>query len=196
MQVSLQVSISSQKCLPGWSASWQCACTYSNPKAGLALVVYLNNEKVVALASCSVVLRKFLPVPPPADSPDNVNNEENSTTSDHVVQPPAGLSAEDVQRIATAVADLVGCPSSSNNPLVSGPSQVPTPPTAGTEFVYRVVYSWCNCNPASLSGSSQITEPMGAYSTFLNSATLVLLFLKLLSQHGEKDFFVILKSPD
>ena len=133
---------------------------------------------------------------PPADPSDNVNNEENSTTSDHVVQPPAGLSAEDVQRIATAVAALVGRPSSSsNNPLVSGPSQVPAPPTAGTEFVYRVVYSWCNCNPASLSGLSRITELMGAYSTFLNLATLVLFFLKLLSQHGKK-FFVILKSPD
>ena len=35
---------------------------YSNLKAGLALVVYLNNEKVVALANCSVVLRKFLTV--------------------------------------------------------------------------------------------------------------------------------------
>ena len=33
---------------------------------------------------------------PPADLPDNVNNEENSTTSDHVVQPPTGLSAEDL----------------------------------------------------------------------------------------------------
>ena len=125
---------------------------------------------------------------PPADPPVNVNNEENSTTSDHVVQPPAGLSAEDVQRIATAVAALVGRPSSSNNPLVSGPSQVPAPPTAGTEFVYRVVYSWCNCNPASLSGSSRITELMGAYSTFLNSAPLVLFFLNLLSQHGGKIF--------
>ena len=125
---------------------------------------------------------------PPADPPDNVNNEENSTTSDHVVQPPAGLSAEDVQRIATAVAALVGRPSSSNNPLVSGPSQVPAPPTAGTEFVYRVVYSWCNCNPASLSGSSRITELMGAYSTFLNSAPLVLFFPEFVKSTRRKNF--------
>ena len=117
---------------------------------------------------------------PPADTPDNVNNEENSTTSDYIVQPPAGPSVEDVQRIATAVAALVGRPSSSNNPLISGPSQVPTPPTAGTEFVYRVIYSWCNCNPASLSGSSRITELMGAYSTFLNSVPLMVFFLNLL----------------
>ena len=50
---------------------------------------------------------------PPANPPDNINNEENSTILDHVVQTLAGLSAEDVQRIATAVAVLVGGPSSS-----------------------------------------------------------------------------------
>ena len=48
--------------------------------------------------------------------------------------PTAGLSAEDVQKIATAVAVLVGRPgasSNSKNPLVSGrPSQVPVPPSA------------------------------------------------------------------
>ena len=76
---------------------------------------------------------------PPPNLPDNVINEENSTTSDHVIQPPAGLSAEDVKRIVTAVAALVGGPSSSNNPLVSGTSQVPTPPTAGTKFIYHVI---------------------------------------------------------
>ena len=44
---------------------------------------------------------------PLSDLPDNINNEENSTTSDHVVQLPAGLSAEDIQQIATAVAALL-----------------------------------------------------------------------------------------
>ena len=123
----------------------------------------------------------------PADLPDNVNNEENYTTSDHIVQPPTGLSAEDVQQIATAVASLVGGPSSSsNNPLASGPSQVPTPPTTGTEIVYCVIYSWSNFNPASLSGLSRITKPMWTYSTFLSSALLVLFFLNLLNQHGAK----------
>ena len=80
----------------------------------------------------------------PADLPDNVNNEENSTTLAHIVKPPVGLSVEDVQWIVTAVDALAGCPSNSNNPLVSGPSQVSTPPTAGMEFVYCVIYSWCN----------------------------------------------------
>ena len=52
----------------------------------------------------------------PVDPLDNVNNEENSTTSDHVVQHPTGLSVENVQRIANAMAALVGHPSSSNKP--------------------------------------------------------------------------------
>ena len=97
----------------------------------------------------------------PVDPLDNVNNEENSTTSDHVVQHPTGLSVENVQRIANAMAALVGHPSSSNNPLVSGPSKVPDLPTAGTEFVYCVVYSWCNFKPALLSSSTWITKLMG-----------------------------------
>ena len=120
--------------------------------------MYLNNEKVIALTNYSVVLYKIrngvMNSTLPADLPDNVNNEENYTTSDHIVQPPTGLSVEDVQRIATAVAALVGGPSSSNNPLASGPSQVLTPPTTGTEFIYCVIYSWCNFNPASLSSLS------------------------------------------
>ena len=48
MKALFQVSILSQKCLPGYSASYQYACTHSNLKAGLALVVYLNNQQVVA----------------------------------------------------------------------------------------------------------------------------------------------------
>ena len=71
---------------------------------------------------------------PSADTPDNT--EDNSTALDQTgTQPPAGLSAEDVQRIATAVAALVGGPNTSNNPLVSGPSQVSATPTAGTQLV-------------------------------------------------------------
>ena len=71
---------------------------------------------------------------PPADPPDNT--EDNSTNSDQpVAQLPAVLSAEDVQRIASAVAALVGRPSTSNNPLVSSPSHVSAPTTAGMQFV-------------------------------------------------------------
>ena len=152
MQESLQVSILSQKYLPGGFTSWQYTCTYSNLKAGLVIVVYLNNQKVVASANCSVILHKILNCImnfiSPADPLDNVNNEENLTTSDHKVQLSTGLSAEDMQRIITTVAALVGRPSSSNNNFqVSSPSQVPTPPTADTEFVYHVVYSWYNLTP-------------------------------------------------
>lgn len=76
-------------------------------------------------------------------------NEANSTASDQIVQPPAGLSVDDVQRNATAIAALLGRPDSSNNPIVAGPSQVPTSPTAGTEFGYHIVYSWCKFHPVS-----------------------------------------------
>ena len=56
MQASLQVSISSQKCLPGWSISWQYSFTYSILKVDLAIVVYHNNQKVVASATCLTFL--------------------------------------------------------------------------------------------------------------------------------------------
>ena len=112
--------------------------TYSNLKAGLALVVYLNNQQVVAsltALSFREIVTCIMSSTPTADLP--VNTEDNSTTSDHqpVAQLPAGLSAGDVQRFASAVAALVGRPSTSNNPLVSGPSQVSAPPTAGMQFV-------------------------------------------------------------
>ena len=110
---------------------------YSNLKAGLALVAYLNNQQVVAsltALSFREIVTCIMSSTPPADPPDNT--EDNSTTSDQpVAQLPAGLSAEDVQRIASAVAALVGRPSTSNNPLVSGPSQVSAPTTAGMQFV-------------------------------------------------------------
>ena len=68
------------------------------------------------------------------------NTKDNFTASDQpVAQPPTGLSAEDVQWIATAVAALVGGPSqgpsTSHNLLVSAPSQVSATPTAGTQLV-------------------------------------------------------------
>ena len=74
---------------------------------------------------------------------DNTQNERQGgsvtppVNTEHLVNPPppAGLSAEDVQRIATAVAALFGRPGASGNsknPLVSGgPQQVPVPPSAG-----------------------------------------------------------------
>ena len=111
--------------------------TYSNLKAGLALVVYLNNQQVVAsltALSFREIVTCIMSSTPTADPP--VNTEDNSTTSDQpVARLPAGLSAEDVQRIASAVAALVGRPSTSNNPLVSGLSQVSAPLTAGMQFV-------------------------------------------------------------
>ena len=56
MQASLQVSISSQKCMTGWSISWQYSFTYSILKVGLVIVVYLNNQKVAASATCLTFL--------------------------------------------------------------------------------------------------------------------------------------------
>ena len=98
-----------------------CMYTYSNLKAGLALVVYLNNQQVVAsltALSFREIVTGIMSSTPPADPPDNT--EDNSTTSDQpVAQLLAGISAEDVQRIVSAVAALVGRPSTSNNPLVS-----------------------------------------------------------------------------
>ena len=122
---------------------------------------------------------------PPAN-PLN-HNEENSTTLDYVVQPPTGPSAEEIQQIATAMAALVGHPSSSNNPLVSSPLQVPTPPTVGMEFVYHVVYSWCNFNPALLSSLSQITELMRAYSTFLRLRTVDIVWSQFVKSARHKN---------
>ena len=61
-----------------------------------------------------------------------------STLNILLALPPAGLSAEDVQRIATAVAALVGRPGASGNSknlLVSGgPQQVAAPPSAGMQL--------------------------------------------------------------
>ena len=87
------------------------------------MVAYLNNQQVVAsltALSFREIVTCIMSCTPTADPP--VNTEDNSTTSDQpVAQLPTGLSAEDVQRIASAVAALVGRPSTSNNPLVSGP---------------------------------------------------------------------------
>ena len=114
---------------------------YSNLKAGLALVAYLNNQQVVAsltALSFREIVTCIMSCTLPADLPDNT--EDNSTTLDQpVAQLPAVLSAEDVQRIASAVAALVGRPITSNNSLVSGPSQVSAPPTAGMQFVFTLL---------------------------------------------------------
>ena len=71
--------------------------TCSNLKAGLALVVYLNNQQVVAsltALSFREIVTCIMSSTPTADPP--VNTEDNSTTSDQpVAQLPAGLSAED-----------------------------------------------------------------------------------------------------
>ena len=78
--------------------------------------MYLNNQQVVASKLlCRIVLNYFCYYEFHPDIPDNT--EDNSIASDQTeAQPPAGLSAEDVQRITTAVAALVGGPSTSNNP--------------------------------------------------------------------------------
>ena len=79
---------------------------------------------------------------------------ENSAQKDHEGYPPtppinivtlanlslaAGLSVEDVQKIATAITALVGRPGASDNsmdPFVSGgPPQVPVPPSAGMQLL-------------------------------------------------------------
>ena len=71
----------------------------------------------------------MIPIPP-ANSLNK--SKENYTTLGHIVRLPASLSAEDVQQLATTVAALVGCLSSSNNPLVSGATRLSTAPTAGS----------------------------------------------------------------
>ena len=71
---------------------------YSNLKAGLALVAYLNNQQVVAsltALSFREIVTGIMSSTPPADPPDNT--EGNSTTSDQpVAQFPTGLLAEDI----------------------------------------------------------------------------------------------------
>ena len=79
------------------------------------------------------------------EPPDNSVTPTNPVAPNNPeTQPPtAGLSAEDVQQIATAVATLVGRSGASSganiNPLVSGPPQVPVQPTAGTQL-FVVLY--------------------------------------------------------
>ena len=78
------------------------------------------------------------------DSTQNDREGDPSTPPVNEVTPAnlplaTGLSAENVQKIATAVAALVGRPGASNNsknPLVSGgPPQVPVPPSTGMQLL-------------------------------------------------------------
>ena len=90
---------------------------------------------------------------------DNTQNERQGgsvtppVNTEHLVNPPppTGLSAEDVQRIATAVAALFGRPGASGNsknPLVSGgPQQVPIPPSAGMHLFCHAVLGACMRSP-------------------------------------------------
>ena len=101
-----RLCISLQKLFPTCSTSQRYTCTYSNLKEGFSLVVYLNDQQVLASFNCSVVSCKkiIMYTTPLVNPPDNTEDNTKNPSVQPVAQLSASLSAEDVQQIANAVA--------------------------------------------------------------------------------------------